>query len=81
MSDTTTRRQSISFTSILAFLAGGFGASLVLLLCYAVFLSGCKTLGVVTRNNGEDQETCFVIKAPSALRICLDSIPQPDEPQ
>jgi hypothetical protein len=62
-------------------LGGISGASLIFLLCCIFFLSGCKTLGVVTRNNGENQESCIVIKVPSALRVCFPSSPQPEEPQ
>lgn len=82
MTHTTTSRESISVKSLLAFLLGGIsGASLVILLCCIILLSGCKTLGVITRNNGDNQESCVVIKDPSALRICFPSSPQPEDPQ
>lgn len=81
MSETSTRRQSISFTSLLAFLLGGIsGCFFIILICCAFFLSGCKALEVVKRNNSGEKETCVIIKEPSALRICL-GIPQPGEPQ
>lgn len=81
MTDTTSRRQSITFASLLAFLLGGIsGASSVALLCCVILLSGCNALKVTTRNNGDNQESCVNIKVPSALRVCFPSSPQPDVP-
>jgi uncharacterized lipoprotein len=63
-------------------MAGGVaGASLITLLCLVILLSGCSALKVTTRNNGDDQESCVVIKAPTAVRVCFPSSPDPVEPQ
>jgi len=81
MSDTPYRRQSISFASLLSFGIGMVsGSILVILLCCLMLLVGCKTVGVIKRNNGDGQETCVVIKDPVALRLCLDdAAPKPTE--
>lgn len=81
MTQTPQRRESISFASVLAFCAGAVaGSSLIIFLCVLVLLlQGCSTLGVETRNNGSDQESCVVIRHPSALRICFPSKQQPDD--
>ena len=83
MTHTTNRRESISFASVLAFLAGSVaGASLVTLLCLVILLlSGCSALQVTTRNNGDDQESCVVIKVPSAVRVCFPSSLDTEVPQ
>ncbi len=81
MTSTSTSRESISLKSILVFLLGWIsGVFLIILLCCVFLLSGCKTLQVTTRNNGDSKESCVVIKASPALRVCLiDMTPQPDD--
>lgn len=83
MSLTTTRRESITFASLLAFLAGGLsGVILSLVFCFALLLfQGCSALGVSSRTTNDGTESCVVIKLPSALRVCQHDSPQPEEAQ
>jgi hypothetical protein len=80
MTQPETRRQSITFTSLLAFLLGGIsGCFFVILICCVILLSGCSALGISTRNNSDGKESCVVIRKPSALRVCWIAPPLPED--
>lgn len=80
MTIATTSRETISLKSILVFILGWTsGVFLIILLCCVILLSGCESLRITTRNNGDGQESCVVIKVPSALRVCYPSSPQPED--